>query len=45
VFAGTDADRVLVEKGAADLTRSRHEVLGGTRLLADRFADLVLGAP
>lgn len=44
VFAGTDADRVLVEKGAAALTRNHHEVLVGTRVLADRLADLVLAA-
>lgn len=44
VFAGTDADRVLVEQGAAALTRSHDEVLAGTRVLADRFADLVLDA-
>lgn len=44
VFAGSDADRELVEKGAVALTRSYHEVLSGTRVLADRFADLVLAA-
>lgn len=41
-FTGSATDRILVEKGAVALTRSRHEVLAGTRILANRFANLVL---
>lgn len=44
-FTGSDADRVLVEEGAAALSRAECEVLRGTRLLADRFAELVLATP
>lgn len=44
-FTGSDADRVLVEDGAAALLRADRELLRGTRVLADRFADLVMNPP
>ena len=41
-FTGSAADRVLVEKGAAALRAAGTRCCAGTRVLADRFADLVL---